>query len=354
MQPKPVRARRGASAITLILSVVLPVLAILATLYVVQVRNPAAESAQRSHEVLLRTIGLGRTIHNALAEGYVDADGDLIADAPATGVDPATLTFSYIATEDPQRYREVFAPFVAHLSRSVGRPVEYVDFTSTKEQLRAIREGRLHIAGLNTGSVPIAVNLCGFVPVGKQPGADGSGAYQMVIVARADGPVRGLEQLRGRELALTDPGSNSGFKAPLVHLSDALGMLPGRDFAIRYSGGQEQSVRGLADGTYDAAALAGDYLARAVAAGTIDEKRLRVLYTSESFPTACVGLAHNLDAALSAKLRDAILSFDFAGTALEAEFGASAAPRFLSVHYKNDWALIRRIDSAIGSPYTLD
>ena len=39
-----------------------------------------------------------------------------------------------------------------------------------------------------------------------------------------------------------------------------------------------------------------------------------------------------------------MLSFDMKGTSLEADFGSDGATKFVPVNYKNDWALIRRID----------
>src|SRR5206468_1193003 len=75
-----------------------------------------------------------------------------------------TLMFSYVATNEPESYRERFKEFVAYLSQKLGRAVEYQTFRSPEEELRALQEGRLHIAGVNTGNIPAAVNQCGFVP----------------------------------------------------------------------------------------------------------------------------------------------------------------------------------------------
>jgi hypothetical protein len=46
---------------------------------------------------------------------------------------------------------------------------------------------------------------------------------------------------------------------------------------------------------------------------------------------------------------EALLSFEIKGTPLEAEFGSGDQTKFLQVNYKNDWALIRRIDQEFVS-----
>ena len=267
---------------------------------------------------MLHMTGLGQATANRLDPArFTDADGDLVADAPADAaqlIDPPTLTFSYIPAEDPEAYRTAWRPFVAHLSKVVGRPVEYVAFDDVDAQLRAIRDGRLHVAGLNAGSVPTAVNACGFVPVATLPSDDGSGTSRTEIIVPADGPLRSAADLRGGELTLTAPGSNSGYKAPLVLLRSDASLEPGRDYTLRYSGGHDQSIDGIVAGQYRAAAVAGDMVDRAARQGRLRPDAYRTIYASERFPTAGIGHVHNLRPALAAKVREAIETFDWGGT----------------------------------------
>ncbi len=73
---------------------------------------------------------------------FVDADGDLVCDSPADDkcVDPATLKFCYIPSEDPAREATNWADFCKYLSEKLGKPVEYSSApTSISEQLRRLR-----------------------------------------------------------------------------------------------------------------------------------------------------------------------------------------------------------------------
>src|SRR5204863_1768045 len=120
----------------------------------------------------------------------------------------------------------------------------------------------LHVTGFSTGNVPKAVDGAGFIPVCSLADAEGKGLIQMQIIVPADSSLHSASELRGHELALTEPGSNAGYKAPLVRLKKDFNLLPGKDYGIRYSGGYDTSVQGIASKMYQAAAVASDVLKR--------------------------------------------------------------------------------------------
>ena len=50
------------------------------------------------------------------------------------------------------------------MEKVTGKKVLFFPVQSNAAQIEAMRSGRLHIAGFNTGSNPLAVNCAGFVP----------------------------------------------------------------------------------------------------------------------------------------------------------------------------------------------
>lgn len=353
--PTETTHRHHTSPLVLFLAIVLPVAAIAAVLWFVLVKMPKQQNQSMNEELILQTVGLKTPVTNRLDPRFTDADGDLVADTPADAtqqVDPDPLVFSYVAVEDPSGYRESFKEFMDHLAKVTGRRVEYLMATSTEEQLIAMRDGKLHVTGVNTGAVPMAVNVAGFVPVAKLAGEAGA-AYQMEIIVPADSNVKKPEELTGKELALTEAGSNSGFKAPLVLLRSHYSLSPGKDFGIRYTGGHMESIRGVAAKQYAAAAVANDMLSRAVAAGEIQPAQYRSVFKSESFPTAGFGYVCTLKPELAAKVREALGSFAWKGTGVEREFASAQYNKLMAANYKDDWALVRRIDDEIGTVHKL-
>jgi phosphonate transport system substrate-binding protein len=266
----------------------------------------------------------------ALDARYQDANGDLVADAPTDPkqwIDPATLIFAYTPVEDPEVYRKVWDGFLKHISVVTGKKVNFFAVQSNAAQIEAMRAGRLHIAGFNTGSNPIAVNCAGFVPFAMMASKQDEFGYEMEIIVQADGPIHKIEDLKGRTVAFTDPNSNSGFKAPSAILAAQYGLLADRDFKAAFSGKHDNSIIGVANRDYDAAAIANAVMTRMIARKAVDGTKLRSIYKSETFPTTGYGTVYNLKPELAAKIREAFFSFKWEGTALLKEYQLSQPPQ---------------------------
>ena len=285
---------------------------------------------------------------------FQDADGDLIADTPtdpSQQVDPSTLIFAYTPVEDPAVYADVWSEFIDHLSKATGKPVQFFPVQSNAAQLEAMRAGRLHIAGFNTGSNPIAVACAGFSSFAMMASADDSYGYEMEIITYPGSGIEKPEDLKGKNLAFTAETSNSGFKAPSALLKSEFGLEPERDFKPAFSGAHDNSILGVANKDYDAAAIANSVKARMIDRDVVKEDQLKVIYTSQTFPTTGYGLVYNLKPELQKQIKDAFFSFDWKGTKLEAEFSKSGEAKFVPITFKENWAVIRQIDEANGVSY---
>jgi phosphonate transport system substrate-binding protein len=288
-----------------------------------------------------------------LDKAYCDRDGDLVADTPTDAkqlVSPGTLIFSYTPVEDPAVYQKVWDGFIRHMEKTTGKKVAFFPVQSNAAQLEAMRSGRLHVAGVNTGGNPIAVNCAGFVPFTIMAGKDGRFGYEMEIIVHADSPIKSIPDIKGKKLAFTSPTSNSGFKAPSALLRSEFNLEAKRDFEPVFSGKHDNSVLGVANKDYDAAAIANEVMHRMFERNVVDPAKIRTVYKSETFPTTGYGHAHNLDPALAAKIKEAFFTFPWEGSALKAEF--KGQDRFVPITYKKDWAVIRKIDAANGIKYT--
>lgn len=350
---------RSGKATTSILALVVALIALGVAAYAIYQKDVAPNYAgvDEQNEMYRRMTGVdSQKSNNSLDARYADKDGDLVADAPADAakqIDPATLTFSYLAVEDDSEFREAFKGLTDAISKATGKPVEYVGFDSVDAQLHALRDGKLHVAGLITGAVPIGVCTAGFVPVCQLGDAGGSAGYQMQIICPANSDLSKLTDLKGRTLTLTEPNSNSGYKAPLVVLKEN-GLKPPTDYQITYSQGQTQSIEGVKAGRYQAAAVAGDVLKRETNLGVITPGDYKTIYTSnETFPGAAIGYACTLKPELAAKIKAALMAYDFKGTGLEKEFAAEGKVKFVPANYQKDWQYVRRIDESVGFQYVL-
>ena len=289
----------------------------------------------------------------ALDKRYCDLDRDLVADLPLDSSqwqNPGTIIFSYTPVEDPAVYAKVWDGFVQHLSKVTGKKAVFFPVQSYAAQYEAMRSGRLHIAGVNTGGNPVAVNCAGFVPFAMMASADGSFGYEMEIIVPADSDIKSVADIKGRSMAFTSPTSNSGFKAPSAILKSEFGMLPDKDFKAAYSGKHDNSIMGVANKDYEAASIANSVLNRMIDRGVVEKSTIRTIYRSQTFPTTGYGHAHNLDPTLVAKIKQAFFTFQWEGSDLKKEF--KKEDRFISIHHKSDWDIIRKIDKANGVSYS--
>ena len=283
---------------------------------------------------------------------YCDADGDLVADAPtdpSEWVDPPTLFFAYTPVEDPAIYEDIWDPFIEHLRDVTGKDVRFFAVQSNSAEVEAMRSGRLHIAGFSTGPTPFAVNLAGAVPFAIMGNETGRFGYTLQVYVRADSDIETMEDLKGKVVAHTAPTSNSGHQAPSA-LFPGLGVVPGEDYEIVFSGSHDNSILGVAAGDYDAAPVASEVVERMAARGLYDPDELRIIYETNPFPTTSYNYVYNLHPDLIAKIEEAFFSFDFEGTALGDEF--EGLTQFVPIVYQTDWAIIREIQNVNGVVYT--
>jgi phosphonate transport system substrate-binding protein len=284
---------------------------------------------------------------------YCDRDFDLVADLPTDPkqwVDPDTIIFSYTPVEDPAVYARAWDDFLKHMSKLTGKKVVFFPVQSYAAQYEAMRSGRLHIAGVNTGGNPVAVSCAGFVPFASMSKDGKILGYEMEIIVPADSPIKSPADIKGKSLAFTSPTSNSGFKAPSALLKEEFGLVAEKDFKTAFSGKHDNSVLGVANKDYEAAAIANSVLHRMLDRGVVKKDQYRTVYTSQTFPTTGYGLAHNLHPEVAAKIKQAFFTFDWKGTSLDEEFGKQANG-FASIAHKFDWDVIRKIDRVNGVSY---
>ncbi|GEA50029.1 phosphonate ABC transporter substrate-binding protein [Vibrio inusitatus NBRC 102082] len=292
---------------------------------------------------------------SAMDSRYQDRTGNLVADVPqneAEWVNPSTLIFAYTPVEDPAVYADVWSEFLEHLEKETGKNIRFFPVQSNAAQIEAMRSGRLHIAGFNTGSTPLAVNCAGFAPFTMMAAEDGSFGYEMEIITHPESGIEKVEDLKGKNLAFTAQTSNSGFKAPSAILDAEYGMKPDVDFKPAFSGAHDNSILGVAHKDYDAAAVANSVLNRMLSRDVVNDQQVKSIYKSQTFPTTAYGTAHNLDPELQGKIQQAFFSFDWQGTKLQEEFERNGEAQFVPITYQEHWEVVRTIDTANQVSYT--
>jgi len=286
---------------------------------------------------------------------YCDENRDLVADPPkdpAKLVSPDPLIFTYAPVEDPAVYEGAWADFLKHLEKVTGKKTKYFGLQNYAAQIEAMRSGRLHISAFSTGSVVYAVNLAGGVPFAIMRDAKGPSGYHLILITQAkNDKIKTIADLKGKRVAHVSQTSSSGHQAP-VYFFSRMGVVPGKDYQIVFSGKHDNSALGVVNGDYDAAAVADTVLERMVVRGVIKASDYKVIYTSPVFPTAGFLYPHNLEPKLVEKIKEAFTTFKLEGTSLGKEFKGRTG--FLPLNYQKDWESVIGILEANGVTFTKD
>lgn len=286
---------------------------------------------------------------------YCDEDRDLVADPPKDPgklISPDPLIFTYVPVEDPAVYETAWSDFVRHLEKVTGKKTKFFGLQNYAAQIEAMRSGRLHIAAYSTGSVVYAVNLAGAVPFSIMRTPAGLSAYHVWLIAGAKNDrIKTVADLKGKRVAHVSQTSNSGHQAP-VYFFSKLGVVPGKDYQIAFSGKHDTSALGVINGDYDAAVVADTVMQRMAARNVLKASDYKVVWTSPPFPTAGFVHAHNLEPKLVERIKEAFTSFKFEGTSVGKEFKPRVG--FMPLNYGRDWEPVLAVLKANGVTFTRD
>jgi phosphonate transport system substrate-binding protein len=151
---------------------------------------------------------------------------------------------------------------------------DYVLYSNYERQVEELLDGRIH-AAWNSPLAWVRARRLGSasgVEVAAVAMRDTDRDLTSVVVARADSGIAGVEDLRGRTVAVGAVDSPQATLIPLGHLA-AAGLEPGKDFSVTrfdvgvglhgdHIGGERMAARALVDGEVDAACMIdGNHLA---------------------------------------------------------------------------------------------
>lgn len=187
-------------------------------------------------------------------------------------------------------------PYADYLSRELGVPVKMIRGTDYAAVIEAMRSGHVQIASVGPAAYALARKVMGdeIAPVAVTLDQDGNLGYYSVIAVRADSPYQTLEDIKGKSFAFADPNSTSGYAVPSYYLSTELKTSADDYFSeVAFSGGHEQSVMALVNGTFEAVAThwrnetAGN-IQTMEKKGLIQPGSTRIIWTSPVIPNTPV------------------------------------------------------------------
>jgi phosphonate transport system substrate-binding protein len=246
--------------------------------------------------VLFGTAAL--TINTASADSYV---GGWQKDYPV-------VNYGVISVETATDNLKSQQKFVDYASKELG--VQFKLFTAAEYSgiMNGLVAGQVQVGWLGASSYASVYDNCKCVePIaGAQDVAGGMG-YNSVMIVKADSPYQKFEDLKGKTVARNDANSTSGFTVPTYSWAQ-MGTPIDNYYNSPLSGGHQQTVTGVLNGTFDAGftwTTVNDgfgALRKMIDKGLLKRKDIRVIWTSPLIPTPPVVIMSSLPQAMKTDL----------------------------------------------------
>lgn len=188
--------------------------------------------------------------------------------------------------------------FRVKVEEALGVPVKLFTPADYDGVIQGMLGGSIDFAGLGASAYAkiYLTNAEAVEPVLTKQNLDGSTGYYAIGFARKDSGITSMEEAKGKRFAFADPNSTSGYLVPGAELQDTYGKLDQYFSEVRFSGGHEQSIVGVANGDFDAAVSWADGLGewedgynsgafrKAADAGIVDMNDLVEIWKSKLIP----------------------------------------------------------------------
>jgi phosphonate transport system substrate-binding protein len=208
--------------------------------------------------------------------------------------------------EAPAKLTPAYNVLAKAMSTKLGCPVKLQIVADYSAEVLAMRNGKLDVAEFGPLGFVFASQKAGAEPIASFGVAGGKlSSYTAGIWVPKDSKITELSQLKGKSLALSEPGSTSGDAMPRYAIRQA--GLKDSDVKIDYAGGHPEALLALKNGKVDAGEINTQELASAKAEGAFDETKFRKIWTSEDIPNDPVTVRSDMDPALKAAISDALL-----------------------------------------------
>ncbi|TDQ36219.1 phosphate/phosphite/phosphonate ABC transporter substrate-binding protein [Aureibacillus halotolerans] len=209
-----------------------------------------------------------------------------------------TIRFVDTGAEGMEELSREFGPFKDALSEAVDKDIEFFSISNRTAAATAMEFGQVDMVLTGPGeyvTMKNAIDVKGVIGI-TRPG------YRSVIAVPASSPIKTIEDIKGKTIAMKDVGSTSGHIAPMGMLMDA-GIDPLEDVETLMLG--ETFVEAFKSGETDAVAFSLSRYNDLVAEW--GEENVRVLAESEDLPNDLFVASQDLSAEQVEELREKMM-----------------------------------------------
>lgn len=225
----------------------------------------------------------------------------------AQGKDPSRLRVALLPDENAATLIQNAQPLKQYLRKALNKEIELIVTTDYSSMIEAMRFGRIEIAYFGPFSYVLAKSKAKNIEPFAVGVERGSPTYQSVLIAKVDGPVKTLGDIRGQSFAFGDHASTSSHLAPRAHLLKTTGLDGEKDYRPVHLGTHDAVARAVQAGQVPAGALSKPILDSLIQRGIIDASKIIELDLSAPIPNYPMVMQADLKPQLKDAIRKAFI-----------------------------------------------
>ena len=195
-------------------------------------------------------------------------------------------------------------PLKAYLSKALGREVQLVVLPTVSARVEGLGNGSVDFALLGGLAYIKAHAKYGAVPLVQRTS---DLEFHTVFICRTESSIHSLADLKGKKFSFGDPESTAGHLIPEVEMRQA-GVYSDRDLQARFSANHPATAHAVESGEVEAGALDESVYESLVSSGKLDDRKVRVFYTTKPYVDYLWAARKDLDSATQESFAQAFLN----------------------------------------------
>ena len=233
--------------------------------------------------------------------------GDQAAASTARTSEGGQLKVAVVPMVSPENTHRQYAQLIRRIGQIVGTGAILRQRRTYREVNDLLGAGQLDIAFLCTGGYLHLRESAPDIEILGVPVVKGKTTYHSLLIVNAESDVESFETLKGSRLAFTCPLSISGYMYT-QHRVKELGHDPAKFFSsVMFLYNHDRSIRAVARGLSDAAAVSSLVFEQLLSQGTDEAKAVRIIERSPPFGNPPVVVSPRLSAKERARLTEIFL-----------------------------------------------
>ena len=228
------------------------------------------------------------------------------------------LDFGIISTESQDKQKPKWEPFIAAMSKALGRDVKASYATDYAAVIEAMGAGKVQVAWFGGKSYIEAAKRSDAEAFAQTVNSDGTKGYYAYLITNKDNPIlKDIDIKAGNgdqyvvknasnlTFAFNDPNSTSGFLVPSYYVFAKNNVSPDKAFKeLTFAGSHEATALAVANNQVDVATNNSESLTEIEKNDPTSFEKIQVIWTSPEIPSDPLAYRKDLPDCLKTEIKD--------------------------------------------------